>query len=201
MSNDLNHQASLLNQAVKLFQQQGYHGTGLTQLLQTSGAPKGSFYHHFPRGKEQLAAAAVTQAAAEVANFASQSIEKSATAAQAVQLFSARLANWFEASGYRAGCPVTAVLLDTAPDGKLAAAACHAAFQRWITVWEDCFANAGIARHAASELAQLWVAALEGAWILSRAQQSTGAFLLAGSLFAQLVAQAATSATASQKFG
>ena len=41
--------------AERLFRIQGYTATGLTQILETSGAPKGSFYFHFPRGKAQLA--------------------------------------------------------------------------------------------------------------------------------------------------
>lgn len=37
----------------RLFAQQGYHGTGLTELLDAVGLGKGGFYHHM-RSKEQL---------------------------------------------------------------------------------------------------------------------------------------------------
>ena len=49
----------MLDTAADLFQSQGYHATGLTQLTTAGGAPKGSLYFHFPGGKEQLAAEAV----------------------------------------------------------------------------------------------------------------------------------------------
>lgn len=45
--------------AERLFRIRGYTATGLTQILEESGAPKGSFYFHFPRGKAQLAGEAI----------------------------------------------------------------------------------------------------------------------------------------------
>ena len=41
---------------------QGYASTGLQQILTESGAPKGLLYYCFPKGKEELAEAAVTLA-------------------------------------------------------------------------------------------------------------------------------------------
>jgi TetR/AcrR family transcriptional repressor of lmrAB and yxaGH operons len=51
--------AGAIDTAIRLFRVQGYTATGLTQILDESGAPKGSFYFHFPRGKAQLAEEAI----------------------------------------------------------------------------------------------------------------------------------------------
>ncbi|MGE8035481.1 TetR family transcriptional regulator [Lysinibacillus sp. KCTC 33748] len=44
----------LLEVATRLFHLQGYQATGLNQILKESGTPKGSLYHYFPDGKNQL---------------------------------------------------------------------------------------------------------------------------------------------------
>ncbi len=56
-----NSKEKILQTATALFAKQGYHATGMNQILKESGAPKGSLYYHFPQGKEQLAAEAVNR--------------------------------------------------------------------------------------------------------------------------------------------
>lgn len=49
----------LLRAALRLFRQHGYHGVGVNEILAQAEAPKGSLYHHFPGGKEEIGAAVV----------------------------------------------------------------------------------------------------------------------------------------------
>ncbi len=48
----------LLEKGVALLMEQGYHGTGLQELVQSVGVPKGSFYNYFP-SKEAFSAEVV----------------------------------------------------------------------------------------------------------------------------------------------
>lgn len=59
MSSKSQSREKILEAATQLFHLQGYHATGLSQILKESGAPKGSLYYHFPEGKEQLALEAI----------------------------------------------------------------------------------------------------------------------------------------------
>ncbi|MGH8878596.1 MAG: TetR/AcrR family transcriptional regulator, partial [Stackebrandtia sp.] len=52
----------LVAAAAELLQRQGYHGTGMAQIVAESGAPRGSVYFLFPGGKEELAAEAIEAA-------------------------------------------------------------------------------------------------------------------------------------------
>ncbi len=49
---------SLLNQGVLFFMNQGYHGTGLQEILDAVNVPKGSFYNYFS-SKEEFCAAVI----------------------------------------------------------------------------------------------------------------------------------------------
>lgn len=59
----------IIRAGVALFQAHGYHGTGLAMVIEHAGIPKGSFYHHFPGGKEELAVATLEWLQSEVHDF------------------------------------------------------------------------------------------------------------------------------------
>ena len=52
----------MVDGAMALLAQKGLHATSFSEVLSSTGAPRGSVYHHFPAGKEQLVAAAVDRA-------------------------------------------------------------------------------------------------------------------------------------------
>ena len=91
--------------AADLFRRRGYAATGLEEIIAVSGAPKGSFYHHFPGGKEQLA----VQSIAFSGDRARERIEAAAARAlpgALVTAIAAGQANDLRKSGYELGCPV-----------------------------------------------------------------------------------------------
>jgi TetR/AcrR family transcriptional repressor of lmrAB and yxaGH operons len=59
----------IVRAAVHLFQANGFHATGVVEILARAEAPKGSLYHHFPGGKEQLGIAALNWLQGEVTGF------------------------------------------------------------------------------------------------------------------------------------
>jgi len=61
------HRQPIINTAVTLFRRQGYSRTGLNEIVEMSGAPKGSLYHYFPLGKSSIGVAAVKEAGCRVA--------------------------------------------------------------------------------------------------------------------------------------
>ena len=160
----------------QLFQLQGYHGTGLNQILELSQAPKGSFYHHFPGGKAQLAAESLESAGAVLVEMIKAVLSRATDPQAAITAFVGKIAKWFKDSHYSAGCPITSVLLDTVPGDKLTSDACRKVFTQWIDIWQVYFVQHGASVQDAEYLAHSLVINLEGAWIMSRALQTLVAF-------------------------
>lgn len=53
--------AEILDRLFVVFRDRGYEGSSLADLSQATGLGKSSLYHHFPRGKEQMAEAVLEQ--------------------------------------------------------------------------------------------------------------------------------------------
>jgi TetR/AcrR family transcriptional repressor of lmrAB and yxaGH operons len=162
----------------QLFQRKGYHGTGLTELLEASKAPKGSFYHHFPEGKEQLAEAAMAQARDAVNARIEAAFADATSFADGALALADAIGDWFERSGYAEGCPITSVLLETVPGSDRLAAASAAAFADWIARAESHTRRLGDVCDPHVAATSLLIA-LEGAWIVARAQRSREPFKIA----------------------
>ena len=108
-----NAREQILQTTCALLEKQGYHGTGLNEIIKESGSPKGSLYYYFPEGKEQITAEAVLQSGGQTAERIRQGLTESSNAAKAVSDFILNIAEHVERSGFAAGSPLTAVAMRT----------------------------------------------------------------------------------------
>ena len=138
---------------------QGFHGTGLQQVLEASGAPRGSLYFHFPAGKQQLTEEAVRYEAASIGRRLRRMLDEKPSAAEAVALMFDSYAEWLERTEFSEGCPVAAVALDLTPGWESVRDACRQAFEEWTELLAECFGR---------DRAELVLASLEGALVLAR---------------------------------
>ncbi|WP_374688907.1 TetR/AcrR family transcriptional regulator [Promineifilum sp.] len=161
----------IIDTTCQLLEAQGYQATGLNQILQVSGAPKGSLYHYFPDGKEELVAAAIERSAREVADNLAGAMAEVDDPAAAVVGFVRRLAGYVAESGFRQGGPITAVALEAASTNERLRLACRDAYRLWQGIVADKLRPAYGERNAV-QLAALVIAAIEGGIILSRSEQS-----------------------------
>jgi TetR/AcrR family transcriptional repressor of lmrAB and yxaGH operons len=166
----------MIESAATLLAMRGVQGTAFSDVLERSGAPRGSIYHHFPLGKDQLLDAAIELAgsrALEVLETLSGSPPKAVTEAF-IDLWRAVLVR----SDLRAGCAVLAVTVGAdSPDLVEHAASVFRAWRRGLA---QLYVQGGMETWAAEQLATTLVAATEGAVVVSRAERSLEAFELVG---------------------
>jgi len=155
----------ILEAAARLFEKQGYHATGLNEIIQESGAPKGSLYYYFPDGKEQIGAETALWSAAQMAERIRLGLAQAPDLAEAVHGLALRIADAVERSGFAAGGPLMMLAAESAVRSERLNAACREAYN----LMTDAFAEklAGDAK-----LAQFVLCTLEGAILLSRVQHS-----------------------------
>jgi TetR/AcrR family transcriptional repressor of lmrAB and yxaGH operons len=155
-----------------LLEAQGYHATGLNQIIAESGTPRGSLYYYFPEGKEELAAAAIERAGLLVAERIAAGLAQEADVATAVRRFAELIADHVERSGFRAGGPLTTVAMETAISNTRLNMACRTANDRLEQAFAARLRQAGYLEQRVERLAGFILAAMEGGIILSRTRHS-----------------------------
>jgi TetR/AcrR family transcriptional repressor of lmrAB and yxaGH operons len=170
----------LLDSAVDLLQRQGYHGTGLNELLERSEAPRGSLYHYFPGGKEQIGAEAIARAGGQVAGTVVHLLRAKPSVADAVEALAGLLAAGLEASDFERGCPVATTALEVTTRSEPIRVAVQASFESWLAPLRERLEATGWQREEAARRADLIIAALEGALVLARARQDADVLRDAG---------------------
>lgn len=164
---------AMLGATVDLMQRQGIAATGLREVVDTAGAPRGSLAFHFPGGKEQLTTEAVQAAAALFAGGIAQAFD-GVSAAVGVERFAKAMATSLESTGFRRGCPLATTALETAATSDRVAAACDAGFTAWQAPIARALRRAGFTPAQACDRAVLVLSALEGALLLARAKRDAG---------------------------
>lgn len=160
----------MIRSAAILFRERGVEGTAFADVLEHSAAPRGSVYHHFPGGKQQIAEEATRWAGGVMGAGIAGALREDDPLA-ALDDFVGLWRGVLEESDFAAGCPIVAAALegDRSPGAREAAAE---TFAEWRRLLADAFAKAGLSTAEAGSMATLFIAAIEGAIVLARAEKS-----------------------------
>ncbi|MEU5843851.1 TetR/AcrR family transcriptional regulator [Rhodococcus sp. NPDC047139] len=160
--------AAMTASAIALMRERGVAATSFRDVLEHSGAPRGSIYHHFPGGKAQLVEEATETAAARIERALTAQIH----GVGVVGTVRAIVDQWRDdlvAGGFVAGCPVVAAGLGPEPRARARAGAAFGAF---VEVIARSLAAEGVPEQRARSLGNLVIGALEGALVMAQAQRS-----------------------------
>jgi AcrR family transcriptional regulator len=159
--------------AAQLVRAQGPAATGVREVVEHAGAPRGSFQHYFPGGKDQLVGEALLWsgdfAARWVANY-----PRTTGRPTPGGLFAHLVRFWkdeFTTRGYVRGCPIMATTADLAGGESAANEQLAAALDQWEGAVVDELARMSIPRRRARRLATLMISTLEGAIMSARVRR------------------------------
>jgi AcrR family transcriptional regulator len=178
----------IVQASAELLAKQGYNATGVKQIVTAAQAPFGSLYHFFPGGKEELGAEAIRASGAVYEQLIEAVFDPAPDPVTGVRLFFAGAAAHLEETGYADACPIATVALEVSSASEQMRLACAEVFESWIAAGAQRLERSGVSPEHARALIVAMLAALEGAFVLARASQSTEALLVAGEMMAAAVA-------------
>lgn len=148
----------------EVFRELGYEGASLSSITERTGVSKGSLYHFFPGGKEEMAAEVLAHIDAwfEANVFAPLGQDDPL---QAIAGMWREVLDYFH-SGRRV-CLVGVFALDETRD--LFAERIREYFERWIKALREALVRAGMNRRPAQHLAEECVSGIQGGLVVSRA--------------------------------
>jgi AcrR family transcriptional regulator len=163
----------MVRSAASLIGTQGVTATSFSEVLADSGAPRGSIYHHFPEGKNQLARDAIQWTSERV--LAYQGAVTPTSAAAVLERFIGMWRHVVVSSGGGSGCVVAGVAVDTnratsSADDEGLITVVRDTFRSWVALLTSQLEAVGIAADRAGAIAQTTLAGMEGALILCRAE-------------------------------
>jgi TetR/AcrR family transcriptional regulator, lmrAB and yxaGH operons repressor len=160
----------MLISAADVLRERGAAGLTIDEVLSRSGAPRGSVYHHFPEGRNQILS--------EALRYAGDSITAKITAAGdgGMNLLQRFVEFWEQsllATDFNAGCPVVAAAIGSAHEERQLAGTAAEILGSWREALTRSMVAEGIKADDAASLATMTIAAVEGAVMLCRSTRTT----------------------------
>ncbi|CAN5401356.1 TetR/AcrR family transcriptional regulator [soil metagenome] len=160
-----------LDATARLLRERGFAATGIADVVAASGAPKGSLYFLFPGGKEQLVAEALARSGAQTCMLMKAALDGEKSARAGLDVIVEFLGAELESSGFRVGCPVGTVAAE-APEAPMVRDQVEHAIVLWHDAVKERLVAAGAKPRRADDLAELFLAIVEGAIVLAKARRT-----------------------------
>ena len=161
----------IVRSAADLVRERGVDGVGLREIVAHAGVSRGFLQRYFPGGKTQLVIEALSLAGSEVLGETEARLNTAVTLADAIDAIFAPWRRVLLESNFTMGCPIAATVIDASRDDALRL---HAAalLGQWRDSVHAALVEYGARAATAEDDASVLLAALEGALILSRANQT-----------------------------
>ncbi len=160
----INERADVIPLVAEVFRELGFEGATLSRITERTGLGKGTLYHFFPGGKDDMAKTILAEIDAWFEHSVFEPL-RSDDPAEAIAGMWQAVDNYFHSGGRI--CIVGAFALEETRDRF--SDAIHSYFSRWIESLHDALVRTGRDSQSAALDAEEAVAGIQGALVLSRA--------------------------------
>ncbi|MEK3912690.1 TetR/AcrR family transcriptional regulator [Paenibacillus sp. FSL H7-0331] len=168
MADKKNSRDILIEVASRLFRIHGYYGVGLNDIIEESGIPKGSLYHYFPKGKEELAIAAIHYTKEIVIGEIHEVFTSIEDPVQAIQTHIYQLSEGiFDKTNAFPGLSIGTIAGEKHSTSEPIRIACHSAFEEWQSMYTKKLLEAGYSDKQSKDLSIVINALIEGGIVYS----------------------------------
>jgi len=164
--------AEIVSRLFVAFRDHGYEGASLADLSRVTGLGKSSLYHHFPRGKEQMAEAVLEQGKA----FMQSAVADVARSPEPLKARIRKIIAAFDGLYASGRNPCVLGRLSLSEIGPAARKIASEIFAIWTDAVAVLAGESGMSRVRARHFAEDWIARVQGALILYAANGDCGPF-------------------------
>lgn len=171
--NRRNVREEMIQGAINLLAERGVQGASFAVVTEATKTPRGSIYHHFPNGKNELIEEAVTSIGALVSSLIDAVDVDSPS--QVVEIFTESWRSLLTSNDFDSNCAVANTAIGAGDDEELRNAS-QRVFDQWIESLAAAFVRSGVQKKKAVDYAFVCLAATEGALIIGRASRDDAVF-------------------------
>ncbi|WP_296040351.1 TetR/AcrR family transcriptional regulator [uncultured Agrobacterium sp.] len=172
MARMVSERADAIGPLAEVFREHGYEGASLALIGKATGLGKGSLYHFFPNGKEEMVGAVLDDISHWFDNAIYAPLRNEPDANGAIRAMLASTDQYFRTG--RRVCLVGALAVGNTRDRF--AQAIRGYFTAWVDALQSALIRQGRDRDQSRMLAEETVLAIQGAIVLSRALDDPAVF-------------------------
>jgi AcrR family transcriptional regulator len=146
-------------------------GVTLIDVVERANTPRGSIYYYFPDGKEQLFREVVSRTESDLVHLVEVVGRRNESTRDFLVALVEHHRKRLVASGYDAGCPLVALTTSSDLDTSGVRDAVESAFAAWTNAIAVELSRRELSPDQARRLAAGFLAAVEGAIVISRAHR------------------------------
>ena len=177
----------IVQAASDLIENQGYHATGMNEIVSKAGLPRGRSIIISRKEKMQSPPKRLKLPGWCSQAGSAKTWMQPGNLAIAIQTFLDSIAHYVEYSGFTTGGPLAIVASETATTNEKLNQVCRGAYAEMISAFEEKFLISGCSAEKASSLAWITTSTIEGAIILSRTFHSGDPLRKAGRELSHLI--------------